>query len=150
MIRIVLVRLARQCHDRKLWTLVHSQVLIGAFAKAVGSTKDTVCFYTRLGLLKSQLRSAGQRQYATYDDTQRERFNFIEQCKALGFTLAEIKAAHDERDAGLLTTFRQQEWLDQKLRNLEVRIHALRQAEARLRAKLNKYQGSSTQQRTPG
>jgi MerR family copper efflux transcriptional regulator len=130
--------------------MVHSQVLIGAFASAVGSTKDTVRFYTRLGLLKSQQRSAGQRQYATYDDTQRERFNFIEQCKALGFTLAEIKAALDERDAGLLTTWRQQEWLERKLRNLEERIHALRQAEARLRTKLNKHQGAASQPETPG
>ncbi len=124
-------------------------MLIGAFASAVGSTKDTVRFYTRLGLLKSQAHAAGQRHYATYDDTQRERFNFIEQCKALGFTLAEIKAALDERDAGLLTTLRKQEWLERKLLNLEERIQALRQAEARLRAKLNKRQASAIQQQPP-
>jgi MerR family Zn(II)-responsive transcriptional regulator of zntA len=141
-IRIVLVMLSRRCNDRKLWTLVHSQVLIGAFASAVGSTKDTVRFYTRLGLLQAQPCSAGQRHYATYDETQRERFIFIEQCKALGFTLAEIKAALDERNAGLHTTLRQQEWLKGKLRNLEERIQALRQAEARLRSKLQTYEGA--------
>ena len=131
----------------KVWSMVHSQIeestehsslLIGEFARAVGSTKDTVRFYTRLGLLIAGERSAGQRHYADYDQTQVERFTFIEQCKALGFTLQEIGDALNERDAGSLTTLRQQALLEEKLRSIEERIAALRQAEKKLRAKLER------------
>lgn len=111
-------------------------MLIGEFARSVGSTKDTVRFYTRLGLLFAGERSAGQRVYAVYDDMQAERFTFIEQCKALGFTLQEIGSGLQERDEGSLTALRQQALLEEKLRSIEDRIASLRQAEGRLRAKL--------------
>jgi MerR family transcriptional regulator, copper efflux regulator len=134
--------------DCRVWTMVHSQpeqvqavepMLIGDFARAVGSTKDTVRFYTRLGLLVAGERVAGQRVYAVYAEEQLERFSFIEQCKSLGFTLQEIGDALRERDAGSLTALRQQALLEEKLRSLEERIAALRQAETRLRAKLEKH-----------
>lgn len=111
-------------------------MLIGAFAQTVGTSKDTVRFYTRIGLLQAGERTAGQRSYATYAEDQAERFVFIEQCKALGFTLKEIGDALRERDEGSLTTLRQQELLEGKLRAIEERIASLRRAEGKLRAKL--------------
>jgi MerR family Zn(II)-responsive transcriptional regulator of zntA len=125
--------------------MVHSQVeesdedqtmLIGEFARAVDSTKDTVRFYTRLGLLTAGERSAGRRVYAVYDEMQVERFTFIEQCKALGFTLQEIGSGLQERDEGSLTALRQQALIEEKLRSIEDRIASLRLAEGKLRAKL--------------
>lgn len=113
-------------------------MLIGEFAEAVGSTKDTVRFYTRLGLLSAGERAAGQRHYAVYGADQVERFIFIEQCKSLGFTLQEIGNALQERDAGALTAMRQQELLEEKLRSIEERIASLREAERRLRAKVDR------------
>lgn len=113
-------------------------MLIGEFAQAVGSTKDTVRFYTRLGLLVAGERTAGQRTYAVYDNDQIDRFVFIEQCKALGFTLQEIGNAFKEHEAGTLTARRQQEILEAKLRSIEERIAALRQAEGKLRAKVER------------
>lgn len=124
--------------------MVHSQggdaegMLIGEFAHAVGSTKDTVRFYTRLGLLAAGERAAGQRHYAVYAQDQVERFIFIEQCKALGFTLQEIGSALRERDSGALTALRQQELLEEKLRSIEARIATLREAEWKLRAKVER------------
>ena len=114
-------------------------MLIGDFARAVGSTKDTVRFYTRLGLLAADERPAGQRRYAVYDESQVERFAFIEQCKSLGFTLQEIGQALNERDEGALTALRQQVLLEEKLRSIEERIATLREAEAKLRAKLQRH-----------
>ena len=124
--------------------MAHSQgddageMLIGDFARAVGSTKDTVRFYTRLGLLKAGERAAGQRHYAVYDQDQIDRFVFIEQCKALGFTLQEIGSAFREHEAGTLTALRQQEIMEAKLRSIEERIANLREAERRLRAKVER------------
>lgn len=124
--------------------MVHSQgddageMLIGDFARTVGSTKDTVRFYTRLGLLKVGERAAGQRHYAVYDQDQIDRFVFIEQCKALGFTLQEIGSAFREHEAGTLTALRQQEIMEAKLRTIEERIASLREAERKLRAKVER------------
>ena len=124
--------------------MVHSQgsgaegMLIGEFADAVGSTKDTVRFYTRLGLLTAGERAAGQRHYAVYDQDQIDRFVFIEQCKALGFTLQEIGSAFREHEAGTLTALRQQEIMEAKLRSIEERIASLREAERKLRAKVER------------
>ena len=124
--------------------MVHSQgrgaegMLIGEFADAVGSTKDTVRFYTRLGLLVAGERTAGQRTYAVYDEDQIDRFVFIAQCKGLGFTLDEIGNGLREHEAGTLTESRQQEILEAKLRSIEERIAALRQAERKLRAKVER------------
>ena len=124
--------------------MAHSQgddageMLIGDFARAVGSTKDTVRFYTRLGLLKAGERAAGQRHYAVYDQDQIDRFVFIEQCKALGFTLQEIGNGLKEHEAGTLTALRQQEIMEAKLRSIEERIASLREAERKLRAKVER------------
>ena len=115
-----------------------AEMLIGDFARAVGSTKDTVRFYTRLGLLKAGERAAGQRHYAVYDQDQIDRFVFIEQCKALGFTLQEIGSAFREHEAGTLTALRQQEIMEAKLRSIEERIASLREAERKLRAKVER------------
>ena len=112
------------------------EMLIGDFARAVGSTKDTVRFYTRLGLLDAGQRAAGQRHYAIYHQDQIDRFVFIEQCKALGFTLQEIGSGFEEHEAGTLTAERQQEILEAKLRSIEERIEALGHAARKLRAKV--------------
>jgi DNA-binding transcriptional MerR regulator len=124
--------------------MAHSQgddaeeMLIGDFARAVGSTKDTVRFYTRLGLLRAGERAAGQRHYAVYDQDQIDRFVFIEQCKVLGFTLQEIGSGLREHEAGTLTALRQQEIMEAKLRSIEERIASLREAERKLRAKVER------------
>jgi DNA-binding transcriptional MerR regulator len=125
--------------DRSVWTMVHSQeihlssLLIGEFAKRAGTTKDTVRFYTRLGMLTPDQRPAGRRTYAEYGEDQLERFDFIEHCKSLGFTLQEISHALRERDSGALTASRQQSLLEEKLRSTERRIATLREMEKKLR-----------------
>jgi len=119
--------------------MVHSQVfeqrplLIGEFAEKAGTTKDTVRFYTRLGMLTPHQRPVGRRTYAEYGEDQVERFAFIDHCKSLGFTLQEISKALVERDSGALTASRQQSLLEEKLRFTEQRIATLREMEQKLR-----------------
>ena len=76
--------------------MVHSQVparelLTGEFAAQGSSTKDTVRFYSRMGLLDPTQTRAGHRVYAVFTDADIERFRLIEQGKAMGFTLDEIR-----------------------------------------------------------
>ena len=117
-------------HSQELFS---TPLLIGEFSKRVGSTKDTVRFYTRLGLLTAGERFAGRRTYAIYDEEQVERFAFIDHCKTLGFTLHEIGSALKERDNGSLTTERQQSLLEEKLQSIERHLAQLRETEQKLR-----------------
>jgi MerR family transcriptional regulator, copper efflux regulator len=59
-------------------------------------TKRTIDYYTTIGLLKAE-RSASNYRY--YNQSSIERLNFIEKCKAEGFTLDEIKKKILEKDA---------------------------------------------------
>lgn len=122
--------------------MVHSQVstrselLIGEFAQRVGATKDTIRFYSRLGMLSSSERRAGSRTYAIYDESQVERYEFIEFCKQLGFTLKDIGQALAEMDAGTFTDRRRKTLVENKLIEIEEKIAELRVAHKKLRATL--------------
>lgn len=122
--------------------MVHSQVplstefLIGEFAQRVGASKDTIRFYTRLGMLSSRERRAGSRVYAIYGESQIERYEFIEFCKELGFTLKDIGQALKEMDAGTFSDRRRQTLVENKLTEIEGKIAELRAAHKKLRATL--------------
>lgn len=122
--------------------MLHSQapssteLLIGEFARRVGASKDTVRFYTRLGMLSSSERRAGSRSYAVYGESQIERYEFIEFCKELGFTLKDIAQALKEMDAGTFSDRRRQTLVENKLIEIEAKIAELRLAHKKLRATL--------------
>nr|WP_307344952.1 MerR family transcriptional regulator [Metabacillus malikii] len=61
---------------------------IGELAERTGVTKRTIDYYTNLGLLKAE-RSASNYRY--YDSSAVEQLNKIEQLKAEGMSLDEIK-----------------------------------------------------------
>lgn len=123
--------------------MVHSQsigspeFLIGEFARRVGTSKDTIRFYTRLGMLSSVDKQAGSRTYAMYDESQVERYEFIEFCKELGFTLKDIGLALGEMDAGTFSDQRRQTLVENKLLEIEAKIAELRAVHKRLRATLS-------------
>lgn len=62
---------------------------IGELAEASGSTIDTIRFYENKGLVIPGERSASG--YRHYDPQSISVLKFIQMCKELGFTLAEIK-----------------------------------------------------------
>ena len=65
------------------------QMTIGAAARRVGMSIDTIRYYEREGLLPAAPRRASG--YRDYDATAVERLRFIRRAKALGFTLEEIR-----------------------------------------------------------
>ncbi|AZB41943.1 MerR family transcriptional regulator [Bacillus sp. FJAT-42376] len=65
-------------------------------AELCGVTKRTIDHYTNLGLLKAE-RSPSNYRY--YDRSAVEQIHLIEQCKADGMHLAEIKKRLLEKDA---------------------------------------------------
>ena len=125
-----------------MWSMVHSQVierelLIGEFAQEVGSTKDTVRFYTRLGLLVPSYRQAGNREYAVFAAPEVERFTLIEQGKSMGFTLDEIRTLLKAAESGTLDVSEQRRVIEGKLTEIRARIKALKGFEKYLAAKLD-------------
>lgn len=62
---------------------------IGKLAKACGLPNDTLRYYERLGLIKSEGRKANG--YRIFSDDMLKRLQFIQRAKLLNFTLEEIK-----------------------------------------------------------
>jgi MerR family Zn(II)-responsive transcriptional regulator of zntA len=122
--------------------MVHSQVkdrelLIGEFAHEVDSTKDTVRFYARLGLLLPSYRQAGNREYAVFTSNEIERFALIEQGKSMGFTLDEIRTLLTASELGTLSASEQRRVIEGKLTEIRARIKTLKGFEKYLAAKLD-------------
>jgi len=72
---------------------------IGEIADITGVTKRTIDYYTNLGLLKAERSSSN---YRYYDESVIEQLQHIEECKANGMSLEEVKkkmiAAAEEVD----------------------------------------------------
>src|SRR3989442_14406568 len=64
-------------------------VHIGKAAKLAGVSVATLCFYQKLGLIKSAGRSAGG--YRLFDGEQIRDLTFVRHAQELGFSLTEVK-----------------------------------------------------------
>jgi len=70
---------------------------IGNLAREAGVNVETVRYYERRGLLERPVRRGSE--YREYSNADVERLRFIRRAKALGFTLAEIRALLPAADA---------------------------------------------------
>lgn len=75
--------------------------LVGALAKAAGTTADTIRFYERNGLMPEPARSAAG--YRLYDQEALRRLLFIRRAQEIGFSLAEIQRILDLQGSGSKT-----------------------------------------------
>ena len=66
-------------------------------AKSLGTTADTVRYYTRLGLLKPAKSVNG---YKLYSNKEVSRLKFILSARNLGFSVADIKEIINESEDG--------------------------------------------------
>lgn len=62
---------------------------IGDLAKATGTKVVTIRYYEQIGLLPTPSRSEGN--YRTYRADHVRRLQFIRRCRALGFTLDQVR-----------------------------------------------------------
>ncbi|WP_034491960.1 MerR family transcriptional regulator [Afifella pfennigii] len=79
------------------------ELSIGALAAATDTKVVTIRYYEKIGLLPAPPRSAGN--YRLYRQSHLDRLRFIRRCRALGFTLEEVRellelSAETERDCG--------------------------------------------------
>ena len=70
---------------------------VAELAKSLGTTADTVRYYTRLGLLKPAKSVNG---YKSYSNKEVPRLKFILSARNLGFSVADIKEIINESEDG--------------------------------------------------
>lgn len=105
---------------------------IGALAKATSTTAETIRWYERKGILPAPVRT-GTGRYRTYVHSHLERLAFVRRCRALGFTLDEVRdllalADQSSRDCGEVNQIARNH-----LSSIESRIADLERLAAELR-----------------
>jgi len=111
-------------------------MLIHEVANASGLTKDTVRYYTKMGLIEARQRQAGSRVYADYDESVLKDLEDIRFAKSAGFTLGELLVDGRRRDRA--TNEEALRLLKQKLIEIEQKKNDLEAVAKTLRAKIKK------------
>lgn len=78
-------------------------MLIGELARVTGLTKDTIRYYTQMGLIKAGQKPAGNKKYADYDEATVALLGHVKLGKSVGFTLSEIKSVTTSVYDGTIT-----------------------------------------------
>ena len=104
-------------------------VHIGEAAKVAGVSVDTIRFYQRLGLIKSEGRSAGG--YRLFDVAQIRDLTFVRHAQELGFSLTEVKELLALRQKHHVCS-EVQSMLNDKLAAVREKINGLSRLEAEL------------------
>ena len=104
---------------------------IGELATQSGHPTRTIRFYETRGLLPEPTRTANG--YRTYNETDRDRLEFIRNAQTAGLTLAEIASIIHLRDQGTTPCSHVNELLDTKLADVQQRLDQLTALRAELR-----------------
>ena len=113
-------------------------MLISDFARLTGLTRDTVRFYTRLGLLRPQTNGKGGRHpYSVFTRKDIQAAEVIRISQSLGMSLKEIAALNEERRNGELTCERGIEVMSAQLVRLEDKATELEMMISYVRAKID-------------
>ncbi len=122
-------------------------VRIGAFARRVQLSADTIRYYERLGLLQPPTRAANG--YRAYGEADVRRVQFIRRAKLLGLSLEEIRSLLDIAEEGACQPLRAHvaELLHRKISECEAQLLELSAFKASLE---ERYQQAMQRQAEPG
>ena len=107
---------------------------IGAMAKKIGLSVDTIRFYERSCLLAHPPRTAGG--YRKYGESDVETLAFIQRVHGLGFTLREVRELLDLRRSRLRPCAPVRGRLEKKVNEVHRKLADLRKLERELRTAL--------------
>lgn len=114
-------------------------MLIGELSKRTGLTKDTIRFYQKMGLVITSDRQAGTRLYKEFNEEMIQRLVVINQAKALGFTLNEIRQLVEEWGTpSAIPESEQIRIVERKLEEISQKMHQLAEIQSYLAAKLSR------------
>ncbi len=105
---------------------------IGELAIQLGVPVETIRHYEHEKLLPKPARSEGN--FRLYTDTERERLEFILNCRALDMTLEEIRSLLRLRDAPEQGCAEVNAVLDEHARHVAERIRVLRELQGQLKS----------------
>lgn len=111
----------------------------GQLAGATGCNAETVRYYEKIGLLPEPARSAAG--YRLYEDAHRRRLRFVMRARALGFTLADIRAFLHLDDGGAVSCAEVRARTERHLADIRARIADLTRIESALAATAAKCTG---------
>src|ERR1700688_5210797 len=118
-------------------------MLISEFARVTGLPRDTVRFYTRLGLLQPKTNGKGGRHpYNVFTDKDIQAAEVIRISQFLGMSLKEIAAFTEERRKGHLTRERRVDIMSAQLVSLEAKATELEVVISYVRAKIHWLKGN--------
>jgi DNA-binding transcriptional MerR regulator len=106
------------------------QMKIGKFAKSAGTKASTVRYYEQLGLLPAPRRISGNQR--RYGETDMARLGFILRCRALGFSLEQIRQFARIAQTGGGATDQCQKIVHARLMSVRARIKEMKSVEQRL------------------
>lgn len=98
---------------------------IGELARASGVRVENIRYYERVGLLPAPRRSVSN--YRLYMTAERERLAFIQRCRSLDMSLAEIRRLISLRETPIRSCQDVDHLLDEHIGYVERRISALQQ-----------------------
>ncbi|HVB57149.1 MAG TPA: heavy metal-responsive transcriptional regulator [Candidatus Acidoferrales bacterium] len=107
---------------------------IGAVAKKIGLSVDTIRFYERHALLPRPPRTQGG--FRRYGESDVERLGFIRRVQNLGFTLSEVRDLLELRQNRLQPCAPVRRRLEQKLADMRKKLADLQKLEHELRLAL--------------
>jgi MerR family transcriptional regulator, copper efflux regulator len=96
----------------------------GALAKSAGVSPDTIRHYERIGVLQRAARTDSG--YRVYPASALERVLVVQRALRIGFTLAELAEVLKARDAGGAPCRRVYQLAQDKLKDIEADIEALK------------------------
>ncbi|MBB6522306.1 MerR family transcriptional regulator [Pseudoteredinibacter isoporae] len=120
-------------------------MLIGELCKKLDISKHTIRHYEELGLIYADARKAGTRSYKNYRADTVERLEMIEEGKAFGLSLKQIKPLLDLFMENKLSESQSKQIVVDQLASVEKQIAGLEQIKARLKTKLATYGNPSTE-----
>lgn len=100
-----------------------AKMTIGALSEAVGTERQTIRYYEKMGLLLTPPRT--ESGYRIYDDDAVTRLRFVKRAKGIGFTLAEIKTLLALADGTLCHCSEVQDFVQAKRLKVEEQIKYL-------------------------
>lgn len=104
-------------------------MLISEVAKATDYSKDTIRYYSKLGLLQYEEKQAGSRLYADYDKSAIELIKVIKHAQKSGFTLQEIRLYLFDIVDGKIPPKGVVEILQKKLEDIRKKQESLKETE---------------------
>jgi DNA-binding transcriptional MerR regulator len=114
-------------------------MLISEIARISGLSKDGVRHYEAMGLIASSPRQAGSKIYRDYDPAVLETIEQVRQAQNLGFSLKEIEPLLKAYGSATLTAEQTVDFLEQRLTVIREKQEELRQVEAFISTKLDRY-----------